>query len=119
MRNTDKLLFDIADAARLVEMFLAGIDRPGFDSDVKTQSAVLYQLAIVGEAVKLLPEEWRSQHPAIPWNQIGRMRDHLIHRYFSVDLDVLWHTATVDISELRKYLTPLVSPLLQDEPQQE
>ena len=118
MRNTDKLLFDIADAARLVDMFLAGVDRSTFDQDVKSQSAVLYQLTIIGEAVKLLPEEWRTQHPEIPWSQVGRMRDHLIHRYFSVDLDVLWDTATVDVSELRKYLAPLVSPLLQDEPDQ-
>lgn len=48
MRNTDKLLFDIADAARLVGLFVEGMDRAIFDSDVKTQSAVLYQLTIIG-----------------------------------------------------------------------
>ena len=117
MRNEDKILFDIANAARLVAEFLRGmeLDRVAFDADVKTQSAVLHQITIIGEAAKLLPEAFRNRHPAIPWQQIGRMRDQLIHRYFNIDLDVVWHTATVDVPALRAYLEPLVTPLMAED----
>ena len=115
MRNEAKILFDIADAARLIGEFLADMERAAFDADPKTQSAVLYQLSIIGEAVKQLSDEWRAQHPAIPWTQISRMRDHLIHRYFNVDLDTIWTTATRDVPTLLEYLTPFVTPLLQEE----
>ena len=115
MRNESKLLFDIADSCRLVAEFLDGMERVDFDQDIKTQSAVLYQLAIIGEAVKSLPDEWRKQHPAIPWTQIARMRDHLIHRYFSVDLDTLWQTATNDVPALMQYVAPFVTSLLQQD----
>ena len=114
MRSETKLLFDIADSCRLVMEFMGDMDRAAFDQDVKTQSAVLFQLSVIGEAVKNLPEAWRKQHPAIPWTQIARMRDHLIHRYFNVDVDTLWQTVTVDVPALLQYVTPFVTPLLQE-----
>ena len=115
MRNENKLLFDIPDSCRLIAEFLDGMERAAFEQDIKTQSAVLYQLSIVGEAVKSLPDAWRKQHPAIPWTQIARMRDHLIHRYFSVDIDTLWQTATSDAPALLLYVTPFVTALLQQD----
>lgn len=112
MRSEAKLLFDIADSCRLVMEFMDGMDRATFDQDTKTQSAVLYQLSVIGEAAKNLPDDWRAQHSTIPWTQMGRMRDHLIHRYFSVDLDMLWQTSTADVPALLQYVTPFVTPLL-------
>ena len=47
-------LLDIWNAARLVEGFVQGIDRDSFSSDSKTQSAIILQIAIVGEATKRL-----------------------------------------------------------------
>jgi len=49
-----------------------------FLADIKTQSSVLYQLLVVGEAVKRLSREFRAQHPEIPWSLIAGMRDQLM-----------------------------------------
>jgi uncharacterized protein with HEPN domain len=57
------------------------MDKSAFLEDDKTQSAIVFQLLIVGEAVKRLSPDLRSQHPDIPWSLIARMRDNLIHRY--------------------------------------
>lgn len=115
MQRNDKVLFDIANATRLIILFLDGMDRAAFDTDPKTQSAVLHQLTILGEAAKQLPDTFRNQHPSIPWHQIGRMRDRLIHNYFNIDIDIVWHSATVDVPALHAYLLPLVTPLLSDD----
>lgn len=48
-------------------------------------------LEIVGEATKQLSAAVRQQAPQIPWRTIARMRDKLIHRYFGVNLDIVWH----------------------------
>lgn len=40
----------------------------------------MFQLLIIGEAVKRLSPELRSQPSEIPWSLIARMRDNLIHR---------------------------------------
>ena len=71
-----------------------------FLADAKTQSAVLHQLLVIGEATKRLSEGFRNQQVAIPWKAIARMRDVLIHHYDTVDLDEVWKTATTDIPVL-------------------
>lgn len=44
--------------------------RSNFMSDRKTQSAVMRQLAIIGEAVKNLSPALVVGEPAVPWRQI-------------------------------------------------
>ena len=58
-----------------------GLTLDGFATDLKTQSAVLYPITILGEAVKRLSPEFRAQHSAIDWRAIAGMRDKLIHDY--------------------------------------
>jgi uncharacterized protein with HEPN domain len=53
-------LLDIVRAARLALEFSASFDKAQFSADPKTQSAVLHQLLIVGEAVKRLTSQFRG-----------------------------------------------------------
>jgi uncharacterized protein with HEPN domain len=75
---------------------------------MQLQDAVVRRLEIIGEGVKGLPQDWCDMHPEVPWRQIARMRDTLIHRYFSVDLEVVWQTVTVDIPALEPQLSALI-----------
>ena len=61
--------------------FVQGFDKTSFINDWKTRSAVLYQLTVIGEAVKRLSKEFRTEHSQIPWTLIAGMRDNLIHGY--------------------------------------
>lgn len=107
MLRDDAALVDIRTAARLVLEFTAEYDRSAFFADVKTQSAVMHQLLIIGEAVKRLSSEFRAAHAAIPWSQIAGLRDILIHHYDRVDLEEVWKTVTADIGALLSYVDPL------------
>ncbi|MBC6422314.1 MAG: DUF86 domain-containing protein [Hormoscilla sp. SP5CHS1] len=82
-------LLDIAKAARKVLAFKQGFKKAAFLEDEKTQSAIVYQLLIVGEAVKRLSQDLRNQHSEIPWSDIAGMRDKLIHDYDNVDLEAV------------------------------
>lgn len=109
--NPDQaLLLDIARAAELVQEFKKGLDKTVFLKDLKTQSAILHQLMVMGEAVKRLSEDFRNQHPHIPWSLIAGMRDKLIHGYDIVDLNRVWQTADKDVPELLNQITPLLPP---------
>jgi len=108
MKRDKITLLDISRAAPLVLAFIQGIEKHDFLSDLKTQSSVLYQLMVMGEAVKRLSVEFRSRYPEIPWALIAGMRDHLIHAYDAVDWEEVWKTANKDVPELVKKLEPLL-----------
>lgn len=100
MKRDEGTLLDIAKAARSILKFTESFQKEQFLRDFKTQSAVLYQLIVIGEAVKRLSFDLRQQHSEIPWTLIAGMRDYLIHGYDIVDWDEVWQTATKDIPEL-------------------
>jgi uncharacterized protein with HEPN domain len=108
MPRDEAILLDIARAARLVLEFKGGLDRTAFLEDIKTQSAVLHQLMVMGEAVKRLSTDLRNRHPEIPWALIAGMRDNLIHGYDIVDLDEVWKTADADVPAMLSLLEPLL-----------
>jgi uncharacterized protein with HEPN domain len=108
MSRDETTLLDIVRAARLVLEFKRGMNKPAFLKDIKTQSAVLHQLMVMGEAVKRLSQDFRTRHPEIPWTLIAGMRDKLIHGYDIVDLDEVWKTADADVPDLLSLLEPLL-----------
>lgn len=108
MPPVDSTLLDIARAARLAVEFAHGMSKEAFLTDLKTQSAVLHQLVILGEAVKRLPAEFRAQHRDVTWSLIAGMRDHLLHGYDEVDLDEVWKTVSSDVPALLERIQPLL-----------
>ena len=107
MLRDSATLLDILKAARLAVEFREEMDKRAFLNDPKTQSAILHQLLVLGEAAKRLSQEFRERHQKIPWKKITGMRDKLIHEYDNVDLDEVWKTARLDMPRLIKLLEPL------------
>ncbi len=100
MPSDDATLLDMLRAARLVVEFRGRLDRQSFQRDLKTQSAILHQLLILGEAAKRLSEEFRLAHSEIPGRRIAGMRDKLIHEYHAVDVEEVWNTVDRDVPGL-------------------
>jgi len=100
-------VLDILKAARLAIDFKGTADKAAFLADAKTQSAVLHQLLVIGEAVKRLSPEFRAAHPKVPWKLIAGTRDKLIHFYEGVDLEQVWGMVTSDLPKLIRWIEPL------------
>ena len=109
MPRDDAHLLDILKAARLTIEFKGAAEIAEFLGDAKTQSAVLHQLLIIGEAVKRISPEFRAAHPEVPWKLIAGTRDKLIHFYEGVDLDEVWKMVAADLPELIRLIEPLVT----------
>jgi uncharacterized protein with HEPN domain len=71
------ILLDIRNTGMRIIEFVRDMDETVFLEDAKTQSAVLHQLMVLGEAVKRLSGEFRTLHQDVPWSLIAGMRDHL------------------------------------------
>ena len=93
-------LEDIRQAARRIQRFVADVEAATFRRDDKLQSAVIFQLLIIGEATKHLSEDLQSAHEEVPWSKMARMRDRFIHGYFDVDVEIVWTTVTRNIPVL-------------------
>lgn len=88
------------DITAAIEAIRSHVER-GPLSDSLVSDAVRIRLLEIGEAVKSLPENLTSTEPDIPWRQMARMRDHLAHRYFMTELEILQSTIEEDLGPLR------------------
>ena len=109
MSPDEIVVLDIIRAARLAMEFKQGLDKTTFLEDVKTQSAVLHQLMVMGEAVKRLSMTYRNEHAYIPWKLMAGMRDVLIHGYDIVELNEVWKTVNVDVPQVLPLLEELIA----------
>ena len=85
----DAIIFleDILKNVELIEKFTKNKNKENFMADIKTQYSVIRGIEIIGEATKNLPKNLTDKYPDIPWRDIVRMRDKLIHGYFGVNLE--------------------------------
>ena len=51
-----------------------------------------------------MPEQVQNQYPAVPWDEMRRMRDVVVRAYFSVDLPTIWQTIKEDLPPLKTQL---------------
>lgn len=108
MRRDVGHLADIVNAARRIQAYLSGVDYGAFERDPMRQDAVIRQLEILGEATKRLSEDFRLEHPDVPWRGIAGMRDILIHAYDHVDVAEVWRVAVQDVPRLLATLEGLL-----------
>ena len=78
------VLHDIGDAADVIVGLTTGMTFEGFAAARPVHDAVLYNLLVIGEAVKRLPSRLTGSRPEVSWQSSARMRDRLVHRYFHV-----------------------------------
>ncbi len=100
MSRDNDTLDDMLRFCRLAQEFLQGMDVESFRGDLKTQSSVIHQLMLLGEAATRLSTEIRNQLSQITWKKVVGMRNKLIHTYDDVDLNLVWITVTKDIPEV-------------------
>lgn len=67
---------------------------------MKTQSSVLYQITILGEAVNRLSADYQTLNPNVPIAAIRGMRNRIVHEYKAIDLQILWDVIQANIPEL-------------------
>ena len=70
--------------------------------DEKTYSAVLRKIEIIGEAVKNIPQEIKTQFSETPWSDMAKLRDKIIHSYFEINFETIWKVIKDRLPEIKE-----------------
>lgn len=97
----------ILESIDKIEEFTSKIRLKDFLELAQVQDAVIRRLEIIGEAAKNIPADFKKKHPNIPWAEMAKTRDKLIHGYFGVDLELTWDIIENDLPALRKKIERL------------
>ena len=105
----------LADIQAAIDAIRSHLQR-GDLSDGLIFDAVRIRLLEIGEAIKALPDDLLATQPSIPWRQIARMRDHLVHRYFDTAHAILQATVEEDLPDLERAIQALARSLQDEDP---
>ena len=94
LEDIEDALSSIADYASRAADFEVG------RGDRLLQDAVMFRLAVIGEAVKNLSDETYAKEPEIDWSAWAGLRDIISHSYFRIDTEIIWDTVDRDVPTL-------------------
>ncbi len=80
-----------------------------FRSSPVVVDAVFYNITILGEAARHVPDDIAGRFPEIEWAAVRAMRNNLVHEYFGADMQIVWDTIQRDIPELIPSLRALLA----------
>jgi len=110
-RNYRLFIKDILDSIEKIEEFVGSMDFDEFVKDDLTNSAVIRKLEIIGEATKNIPKDIRQRYKSLPWSEMARMRDKIIHFYFGVDYEIVWKVIKERLPEIKPILNQILKEM--------
>ncbi len=110
MRRRDNSVYlrEILDSINRIQDYIGDLTFEDLANDPLRQDGVIRQLEIIGEASRVLPPEFKSAYPDVPWQKMVGMRHVIIHEYFQVDLQVIWDTVKGDLPPLKKQIQEIL-----------
>lgn len=90
-----------------INVLLSNKDKYEF-ADVENDPIIFFgfvkHVEIIGEAVYMLTDEFRVNHPEVDWDVIEGMRHVLVHGYYRIRPMQLWNTIMYDIPQLKPFI---------------
>ena len=71
-------------------------------SDTKTVDAIMFRLTQMVEKIKNLSDDFKDEHPEVPWGQIIGFRNGIVHEYGKTDYTTVYEVVTKDIYQLKE-----------------
>jgi uncharacterized protein with HEPN domain len=69
-------------------------------SDQLTLDAIVWNLTVLGEAARHVPENVVEAYPEVPWPQMRGIRNRIVHGYDRIDFQIVWDVIQQELSPL-------------------
>jgi len=93
------ILSKIVDEAGVIACMIQGVDETEFLNNDEKMRAVCMTLINIGELVKNMTDEFRSNNQHIPWKDLAGLRDVTAHGYFTLRMPDIWIYAAIELPE--------------------
>lgn len=84
-----------------IEKSFEGEEKSEFLKNSELQDATLMRLQVIGESIKKIPSEIKKKCRTIKWSKFERLRNIIIHKYASVDYNLIWSFIENNLEELK------------------
>lgn len=107
-RECKLYLRDILNSIERIENYTANMSFDKFRENNLVVDGVIRNLEIIGEAVKNLSGEIKTEYSDIEWKKIAGLRDIICHEYFGVDIDIIWDVIENKLPELKTAINKIM-----------
>ena len=84
-------------------------ENTAFDNDRRLRQLVERNLEIISEASRRIPEQYKADHPEIPWRQVQDIGNILRHEYQRINADELRLVIEYDLDPLEEALEAMLA----------
>ncbi|MDD9953730.1 MAG: DUF86 domain-containing protein [Candidatus Woesearchaeota archaeon] len=106
-RKSDLYLKDILECIETIEQQSPTLEK--LESTRFFRDGIVRNLEIIGEAVSQIPDEIKEAHPEVPWTKIKNFRNAAIHKYRSIDTDVVWDIIQNKLTALKEQVQDILN----------
>ena len=97
-RNKSK----INDIKSVIEKIEEGLSsRKFYQLDDIEKYGILFLLQIIGEAARVLTEDFKDNNKQVPWKEIIGFRNFVVHQYMDVKWEVIEKILYYDLPDLK------------------
>ena len=94
----------IAEAIERLEAHAGSLAECELHEDVLRYYGIVKNIEIIGEAARMLTDEFKTAHPEVEWRNISGMRNFLVHEYFNVDDETIFAVLHTEIPQLKEQI---------------
>jgi uncharacterized protein with HEPN domain len=98
----------IVESISVIEGFIKEHSKESFLNNSILVNAVLFQFAIIGEAIIHVDYEVLDKY-SYPWYKVRAFRNFIIHEYHAIEFRIIWESAKKDLPELKEMVLTILN----------
>ncbi len=105
MKHRDYIVFKkLIDEVKMARSLVGDLSLNEFVSDEKTKRAVGMTVINIGELVKTITDDTRTQYKDVAWKEAAGFRDVTAHKYMTLDMGDVYKTVVEDFPHFQEQL---------------
>ena len=100
MQRDRMIVAEMIGAAERIIDVVEGRSADQISADRLRRESLLWNFTVLGEAASQISEQLKREHEAVEWSDPIRLRNRIVHGYWSIDVEILVSTAIRDLPSL-------------------